>query len=72
MHYNLSVLLALKKQRIWYVNGFKRCIITFRYYCIEKQRIWYMNGFKRCIKPFGTISIEKYEYDIWMDLKDAS
>ena len=31
-----------------------------------------MNGFKRCIKPFGTISIEKYEYDIWMDLKDAS
>ena len=48
MHHNTSVQLALKKQRISYVNGFKRYI-----------------------KPFGTVSIEKYEYDIWMELKDA-
>ena len=53
------------------MNGFKRCIITFRYFCIEKTTNMYMNEFKRCIKPFGTFSIEKYEYDIWMDLKDA-
>ena len=36
-----------------------------------KNNEYVMNEFKRCIKPFGTISIEKYEYDIWMDLKDA-
>ena len=40
--------IALKKQRIWYMNGFRRCIITFRYFCIEKttNMLWYMNELK--------------------------